>query len=501
MNALQALQGQVAGLAVNNINVGLPGAKVFLQIRGQNTFSKGYNEPLFIIDGVPFARGNGNVTSLQGLNTVGSQSLPASLDQTQGLSAFNAINPNDIESISVLKDADATSIYGSEGSNGVILVTTRKGVAGKVIFNAEVQTQFNAPTKKVPLLNTEQYLKLRKDAFAVDGITPTTTNAIDLTIFDQTKYTNFQDVILERSSGNTNFNSSLSGGTGNNTFRISTGYAKSGINYPGDYSNQRFSINGNFTAMTTDKRLELTFRASYSYNTNSNPGYIDQGNILLPPNLPDLINPDGTLAWFYQGQSLFGYQFYAALNNFSKYQGHDLQNSVLVSYKPFKGLRLSANAGYNRNQSIENGASPIASRPPLSTTQSVARFNNGIVQAFNIEPQVDYNTTIGSGSLTALLGATYRKNGSSATNVAGTGYNNDGLLESISAAATKTISDGFSIRRYAAVFGRIIMLKNTLFNLQAEEMVPVTLVLATSSVILLLLQGDGSSLKRTSLRN
>ena len=461
MNPMQALQGQVAGLAVNNANTGLPGARVFLQIRGQNSFSKGYDQPLFIIDGIPFARQNNSVSGLANLTQTSNPLPQSSIDQSSGLSPFNNINPNDIESMSILKDADATSIYGSEGSNGVILITTRKGAAGKMTFNTSINTETNSATRPVKLLNTAQYLQLRRDAYAADGLTPSNnpvaaTYAPDLTIYDQTKYTNWQDLILGNTTSNTNVNTSLSGGTGNNTFRVSTGYAKSNVNYPGDYSNQRFSINGAFHNISTDKRLEIDFRAMYGYNTNSSSGtIITPNNIMLPPNMPDLKNPDGSLNWVYNGAELQNYQFYATLNTYSKAQNHNFQNSVMISYKLFKGLRISTNAGYNRNSSFENSGLPKTSRVPLSPALSSASFNNSVAQIMNIEPQLDYNTSIGKGKLTALVGGTYKKNVSSSMTVGGTGYTNDGLLESITAAPTKTVTDGFSIRRYAAVFGRV----------------------------------------------
>src|SRR5262249_9703399 len=139
-NILLAMEGQAPGLAVNATS-GVPGSKVLIQLRGQNTIQTGsstalqngnfkpYDQPLFIIDGVPFATQNYNITQLSSLATA--SSFNGGISQFGGVSPFNGINPNDIESISILKDADATSIYGTQGSNGVILITTKKGKAGK----------------------------------------------------------------------------------------------------------------------------------------------------------------------------------------------------------------------------------------------------------------------------------------------------------------------------------------------------------------------------------
>ncbi|HMI60330.1 MAG TPA: TonB-dependent receptor plug domain-containing protein, partial [Puia sp.] len=249
-NVLLALQGQAPGLAVNATS-GVPGSRVLLQIRGQNTIQnttsrlRPYDQPLFIIDGVPFAPQNNNVTQLNSLASASSAS--GGISQSGGLSAFNGINPADIESISVLRDADATSIYGTQGSNGVILITTKRGKVGKTIFDLNVNTGFNTDARTVKLMNTSQYLQLRKDAFAADGITPNSNPydpgyAPDLTVFDSTRYTDWQKVIFGKTSNNTDVHASISGGSAQNTFLLSTGYTRSDFNYPGHYSDQRFSL-------------------------------------------------------------------------------------------------------------------------------------------------------------------------------------------------------------------------------------------------------------------
>ena len=108
-NPILGLEGLVPGLLVTQTN-GLPGSRFTALIRGQNSIQNG-NSPLFVIDGVPFLSDNDALTQLNGM---------------LANSPFNSIDPNDIESIEILKDADATAIYGSRGANGVILITTKK---------------------------------------------------------------------------------------------------------------------------------------------------------------------------------------------------------------------------------------------------------------------------------------------------------------------------------------------------------------------------------------
>ena len=250
-NPLLALEGQAPGLAVTAMN-GVPGSTVLVQVRGQNTLANGladfkpYDQPLFIIDGVPFATGNANISQLE--NLAMGPGFSGGIDQSTGISPFNDINPNDIESISILKDADATAVYGSQGANGVILITTKKGKPGKTTFDLNFNSQFNEVAKPVQLLNTQQYLQLRKDAFAADGLTPSNdpndyaAYAPDLTIYDQNKYTNWQKVIQGNSTNNTDLHASVSGGNAYNTFIVSGGYTRSDYNYPGNFADQRYYL-------------------------------------------------------------------------------------------------------------------------------------------------------------------------------------------------------------------------------------------------------------------
>ncbi|MDR6783820.1 TonB-linked SusC/RagA family outer membrane protein [Pedobacter africanus] len=151
-NVLQALQGKIAGVNVTQ-NDGAPGAGLSIRVRGSNSFLGG-TEPLYVIDGVPF-------------NNSSSGTTPQSIgeDEKQTLNAMAFLNPSDIESIDILKDASATAIYGSRGANGVVLITTRKGKSGKdkVEFNLTVgQAQVS---RKLDVLNAAEYAAYQNLAY------------------------------------------------------------------------------------------------------------------------------------------------------------------------------------------------------------------------------------------------------------------------------------------------------------------------------------------------
>jgi TonB-dependent SusC/RagA subfamily outer membrane receptor len=117
----QGLQGQVSGMVVNRSD-GAPGAGISLTIRGANSITRG-SEPLYVIDGIPFTSPSSTSSSAGGANPSGGNG-----QSTNGLSL---LNPQDIESMEILKDASATAIYCSRGANGVVLITTKKGKAGE----------------------------------------------------------------------------------------------------------------------------------------------------------------------------------------------------------------------------------------------------------------------------------------------------------------------------------------------------------------------------------
>src|SRR5690606_4827082 len=133
---------------------------------------------LYIIDGVPISS-----TPLE------SNSI---LDIT-GIDPLNSLNLSNIESIEVLKDADATAIYGSRGANGVVLITTKRARSKKTGLEGRVYRGISKVPNRMDMLNTQQYLQIRKRAFENDGIEPTEANAYDLVLWDQNRDTDWQD--------------------------------------------------------------------------------------------------------------------------------------------------------------------------------------------------------------------------------------------------------------------------------------------------------------------
>ncbi len=415
-----------------------------------------YDQPLIIIDGVPFAPQNNNISQYGNL---GSEAVTTGgISQFGGVSPFASINPSDIESITVLKDADATSIYGTQGSNGVILITTKKGKPGKTTLNLTATTGFNSAARRVKVLNTEQYLQFRHTAFAQDSITPGLSQygsgyGPDLLIFDQNKYTDWEKTIYGKTTNNTDIHASVSGGSANNTFIFSGGYTRSDFNYPGNFSDQRLTLHSMFHHTSTDNRLTLEFGNDFGYDQNHSAGYAGNKDVLLPPNMPDLKNPDGSLVWTYKGVDVSQSQFYAYLLQPDDLQNYNLNSSLHLVYKIVSGLSVGVNAGYNRNTTDENTRIPAVSVSPVYVFRN-STFGHNNYQTVNVEPQIDYNLTIGKNSFSALVGGTYKKNTNILQSLTGSGYSNDQLLGSINGATQLNATDQSALYKYDAGFAR-----------------------------------------------
>lgn len=444
-NPLAALDGRVPGLIITQGN-GLPGSSFKVQLRGQNSLAQG-SVPLFIIDGVPFAPGNGN------LNVLGNALGPGGDPNAVGLSPFNNLNIADIETIEVLKDADATSIYGSRGANGVILITTKKGKAGKTTVAGSIYTGSSQVTHLLPMMNTQQYLQMRHQAFKNDGITPDINSAPDLFAWDTTRYTNLEKLMLGGKASTTDVETSLSGGTANTTFLIGAGYHHETTVFPGNLGDARGSLHLALNHNSVDGKFNAAFTAYYADDKN-NLIAADLSNFInLPPDIPSLYDANGNLNW-QQGGVAFANPLAYLLQKYSAVTDNLLSNLTL-SYKILPGLTARSSFGYNTTQVSETSITPMAAQNPAGSPTASSTFGNNAFKTWIVEPQLEYKKEISKGVLDVLLGGTLQDQTNRASQMNGTGYATDALLGSISAAGSVTALNNYSDYRYEAFFGRV----------------------------------------------
>lgn len=441
-NPLNALPGRIPGMVVTQNN-GLPGSNTVVQIRGQSSLSNG-NIPLYVVDGVPFTNFNGGQPATDNLNAFGISGASG------GISPFSMINPADIERIDVLKDADATAIYGARGANGVILITTRKGKAGKTKVDLNVYSGAGKVARFIPMLNTQQYLALRKEAFKNDSIAPNASNAPDLTVWDQNAYTDWQKYLLGGTAHVTDAEGTLSGGDARTHFLFNTGYRKEGTVYPGDQGNSRVTARLNLDHSTADRRFNASFNVSYAQDKTNMVSNDLTTSYILPPNYP-LYTSTGQLNW--------AGGFTNPLANLQKrYNGKtsNLISNAVLRYTVVKGLTLKTNLGYTTTRLDQNAVNPASSQNPVNNPTSSARFANAKAENYIIEPTADYVLPIGRSKLSALVGGSWQRNSSESTSLTGSNYSSDALLGSLVGAGQITLnSSNTSIYKYASLFGRI----------------------------------------------
>ena len=186
-------------------------------------------------------------------------------------SPLNYINPNDIESIDVLKDADATAIYGSRAANGAILITTKKGKAGRTKISINGEQGWGKVTRNVEMMNTRQYLDMRYEAYRNDGIdistvSPNSSN-YDLKLWDTTRYTNWQKELIGGTAKYTNLNVGMSGGTTTFQYLVGTTYNRQTTVFPGDFDNKMGGLHFNINGASPNQRLKMQLTGNYSFQS------------------------------------------------------------------------------------------------------------------------------------------------------------------------------------------------------------------------------------------
>lgn len=457
-NPLLALQGRVPGMEIIQAN-GLPGTGVTVRIRGQNSINNG-NDPLYVIDGVPYQS-----QMLPGLLAItGSSSAYGSNASYSSGNPLSYINPGDIESIDILKDADATAIYGTRGANGVVLITTKKGKVGPMKVDVNVQQGWGKVTRFIPWLNTRQYLDMRYEAYRNDGVNistlPLSANNYDIKLWDTTRYTDWNKELIGGTAKYSNVQLSLYGGGNNVQYRIGYNYNKQTTVFPGSFGDPKGSLNFNINSSSSNKKLQVQLSGNYQADNNELPDYDLSGYTNLAPNAPALYNPDGSLNWETNpanGRETWNNPL-AYLNAKYKRRVNNLVSNVVLSYQLIPGLEIKANAGFTTMMSKEVKTSPRSSVGPSWTGsyERSSRFSNTQNDTWIIEPQLTYRKHIGKGEFSALVGGTFQQNNSKAQSILAKGYNSDLVLEDSKAATSVQVESSLEATyKYSAAYGRL----------------------------------------------
>ena len=384
----QLIQGKTAGVQITQTS-GEPGAGVNIRIRGTSSV-RGGNNPLYVIDGVPLS--GGNTSAGTGGADIGGQSAKNPL---------NFLNPSDIASIDILKDASATAIYGSRGANGVVLITTKSGKAGRSVLEFSTSISTSAVSNRIELLDREGFLAAQ------------TALGANISLLDQGANTDWQDEVF-RNAFSKNYNLSYGGGNEDGNYRFSVGHddqegvvKNSGL--------ERTSARFNATQRFFDNKLKMSTqitvsdvddeRAPISDNANargdllsstyySNPTVSPYDSNGLPTSTGSVeqLNPVALLKYIRDNTNTF-----RTLANLSA--EYDLSDDLSVKTVIGMDKSVSTRAGsYSRD--LEMGGVQNLGRAQINGLDLTSRL---------LEVYFNYNKDIGDDdSFSALLGYSFQ---------------------------------------------------------------------------------------------
>lgn len=427
-NVLSALQGRVPGLYITQ-NSGLPNASYVTQIRGNSSFN--LSQPLFVVDGVTYpANETLNYLNNGDLNNIISQ----------GGSALNFLSPSEIESVTVLKDADATAIYGSRGANGVILITTKKGKAGTPQLSVNARSGVSMRGSMPRLLNTQQYLALRREAFANDNAQP---KAADLDLngtWDTTRYTDWQRYATGLHPVNTEVNAAYGGGNGIVNYRISGLFHQQGSVQLGGGDTKDVGLRFDLNSTSPNKKFYFDMSGGFSSNmNNTKPGDLSNlGISTLAPNAPPLLGPDGQLNWDDIGDT---HNLLSDIKLLYNSTTNNLLGNTVLRYEPVKGLSFNATIGYNLLMGRDFRAAPTDYFQPVGNV--ALRINSARgeynIRTWTLDPNVSYTFKLGKkGTMDTRAGVTLVDKFNPYSSISGIGFIGDALLYNPSLATTVT---------------------------------------------------------------
>lgn len=442
-NILATMQGRMAGVNVVQES-GIAGGGFNITIRGLNSLREGGNAPLYVIDGVPYA--------------TDPISDPTTSTATPGNgNPLSSINPADIESLEILKDADATAIYGSRGANGVVLITTKKGKAGKAKFTLNAMHSAGTVTKMMDLMHTEQYLTMRRKAFANDGYTSYPANAYDVNgTWDPNRYTDWQEELIGGTSEVMGLQGSVSGGSEQTKYLLSGNYRTETSVFPGDFEYRKGGAHVSFDHASDNEKFRIHFTGSYTAQHNDLP-WIDFVWLSrqLAPNAPALYDAQGNLNW----ENSTWVNPLSNLESKSIAKTTDLIANTLLSYQLGYNFEFKSSLGFT---DLHNGESRTAPSTMFNPAYNIgSQYSSIFVHTLNrkswiIEPQLNWHGTFGKSKITVLAGGTFQDQQSTKFGALASGFASNSLIYDLASASTvQVIGTEQPEYKYQAFFGRV----------------------------------------------
>lgn len=332
---------------------------------------------------------------------------------------------------------------------------------GKTRVSANFYSGWSEVTRTMDLLNTQEYVAMRKEAFLNDALPINGLNATDLLVWDTTRYTDFKRLLLGGTAHTYDANVSISGGSSGTDFLLSGGYHREATVLPTSDADYRASVHPAFNHSSVNRKFSLSFTGSFSFTKNALPAIDAASAISRPPNMK-LYDSAGNLNWQEGGVSfrslgLSGYGNPLAIFK-TKYTGkfQNLNSALLLQYLLTPSLRLKSSFGYNTTIANEVRINPSTSLDPFDNAALPnSNFANSNGYTWIAEPQAEYSRSFKFGKINFLLGSTFQKKEASSNFISANNYTSDLLLYSTTGAGTITTRNDFNEYRYNAFFGRL----------------------------------------------
>ena len=430
-DAAQAIQGRAAGVTVTQ-NSGAPGGAGGTSVRVRGVTSAGNNSPLYVVDGFPLPSGDENQLSF--------------------------INPNDIETIDVLKDASATAIYGLRAANGVVIITTKHGKAGATSVSVDAYRGVQTVWKHLDLLNSKEYATINNEAKLAAG-KPLLPNLRDPSALGDG--TDWQKAVFRPTAVIQSYNLSALGGSDKVRYAATGGYFQqdgtlNGSNFErftlrlnGDVQASKYVKIGNSLALTHSSERQL-------FTDNSEFGVL--ANVLqAPPTLP-VYNPDAT---WYEPKEADGYgepnPVQQSLITNSNFTRNRILTTLFAEVEPIKGLRFRTNVGADLLFDYNRAFTPSLG-PNSSYNKAGSNYTTSYNPSYLIENTLSYDHLFADKhQVTVLLGQSAQEFNYSNLQGGRSGYANNFLQELNNGPVNAALGNSgtSSQNRLASYFGRV----------------------------------------------
>ena len=396
----QSFQGRVAGIQATNTS-GAPGSSSSIRVRGQATINANA-EPLYVIDGVIVqSGGNGGQNSQSGASFGLGDALGNGSMST--ISPLATIDPADIVSMEILKDASATAIYGAQGANGVVLITTKHGKAGEAKFSYNGNFSVNRQQKRLDMMNLREYAEYYNSLVDMGEIYENNPLLADPSLLG--KGTNWQDAIFQTALQHSH-QVSAQGGTDKVQYYASGSYMNQEGTIIGSNFN-RFSFRTNLDAQMK-RWLKFGMTAAYS-NSNDDLKLADSNEGLIyyslttPPNIP-IYNIDGS----YSSVSQEGYTspnpIAIAMEDDILLNRQKLNGNFFFDVTPIKHITWHTELGYDFNWSTSKTYEPTLTLGTYSRTQNAASQNKSASKFWSLKNYVTWSQQFDKHNVTGMVG-------------------------------------------------------------------------------------------------